>query len=257
MSKTHGIFMVFNGLMVCLVVGFPLFAEDSSDTSRSSDLFLAKIQGSVTVVSGGVSQEAVSLQGLLENDRVVTAKNAKAYLEFQNGGIVEVGPSTDVAVSTLDVSGKDFKARFLLAWGKLKAKVKKLTGASTVFEINAGGVVAGVRGTIFGVDYDPTRGQVSAKTYEGSIFTQAGGKEQIVNKGMSMLVDKTGVPLLGQLTGSDIASFRSFDSLAGLLERKKEEMLNGVREKAKIHTGILPEKQENDLNDAIRGKLPF
>jgi hypothetical protein len=70
-------------------------------------------------------------------------------------------------------------------------------------------------------------------------------------------VDKTGVPLLGQLTGSDIASFRSFDSLAGLLERKKEEMLNGVREKAKIHTGILPEKQENDLNDAIRGKLPF
>jgi hypothetical protein len=238
-------------------MGFPLGAQDSNDSSKSIDLFMAQIQGSVTVVSGGVSQEAVSLQGLKENDRVVTGKDGKAYLEFQNGGIVEVGPSTDATVSTLDVSGSDFKARFLLAWGGLKAKVKKLTGASSIFEINAGGVVAGVRGTIFGVDYDPAKKQVAAKTYEGSIFTQVGGKERIVNKGMSMLVDKTGIPLLGKLTGSDAASFKSFDSLTGQLEQKKQEMLNGVKEKARIHTGILPQKQENDLNDAIQKKLPF
>lgn len=72
-----------------------------------------------------------------------------------------------------------------------------------------------------------------------------------------MLVGKSGIPVLGALTSSDIASFQSFDSVSGLLEKKKDEILNNVKEKAKIHTGILPEKQENDLNDALRKKLPF
>ncbi len=232
-------------------------AQDSNGPATASQLFLAQVQGAVTVIHGDAPQAAAPPQELFEQDRIVTGLNSKAYLEFQNGGIVEVGPSTDATVSKLEITGDDFKAKFLLALGKLKAKVKKLTTATSTFEIDAGGLVAGVRGTVFGVDYDPTQKQVAAKTFEGSIYTQVGGKEQIVNKGMSMLVGKKGIPILGPLTGADIASFKSFDDAAGLLEQKKEELLNGLKEKAKIHTGILPEKQENDLNDAIRNKLPF
>jgi hypothetical protein len=234
-----------------------LYAQDTGNAGVTSSLYLAQAQGAVTVIHEGNSQAVQPPQYLYEQDQIVTGPDAKAYLQFQNGGIVEVGPSSKTTVSTLEISGDDFKAKFFLAFGKLKAKVKKLTTASSTFEIYAGGVVAGVRGTIFGVDYDPAKKQVAAKTFEGSIFTQVGGKEKVVNKGMSMLVGKTGIPVLGALTSSDISSFQSFDSVSGLMEKKKDEILNSVKEKAKIHTGILPEKQENDLNDALRKKLPF
>ena len=240
--------------MLSLLYNVPLWAQDSA---QAAELYLAQATGKVKVFHEGKLATAVPPQILVEQDRIVTAKNSKAYLEFQNGGIVEVGPSTDVTVSTLETGGDDFKARFLLALGKLKAKVKKLTTASSSFEIQAGGVVAGVRGTVFGVDYDPAKKQVAAKTFEGTIFTQSGGKEQIINKGMGMVLGRSGIPVLGNLSAEDIASFQSFDDITGKLEEKKEEMINGLKEKTRIHTGILPAKQENDLNDAIQKKLPF
>ncbi len=244
--------------IISIFIAAPLWAQDSTDSSQPASLYLSQIQGFVKVVSGGVTQKGVPSQSLSEQDHIVTGKNSKAYLEFINGGIVEVGPSTDVTVTTLEITGDDFKAKFLLAWGKLKAKVQKLTTSSSSFEIQAGGVVAGVRGTVFGVNYDPAQKQVAAQTFEGTIYTQVGGKEQLVNKGMSMLIGKTGIPLLGSMTSSDIASFQSFNDFAGqLIEKQKTKMLNDAREKTKIHTGILPEKQENDLNNTLQKALPF
>jgi hypothetical protein len=51
-----------------------------------------------------------------------------------------------------------------------------------------------------------------------------------------MLVGKTGIPVLSALTSSDIASFQSFDSVSGVLEKKKDEILNGAKKKIKVHT---------------------
>jgi hypothetical protein len=228
-------------------------------TGKSTSLFLAQVKNNVTIVHAGKKLKAQPPQVLVAADRVVTGKDAKAYLQFENGALVEVGPDSDVKVSRLDITPKDFKARFLLAWGKLKAKVKKLASSQSAFEIEAGGVVTGVRGTIFGVDYDKATGQVSAKTFEGSVFSLVGGKEQIVNKGFSMLVGKTGIPVLGSLTPGDISSFKDFSSVSDLLNKKKDELLKKLEGKAldKIPGGILPGGTENDLKDALKKKLPF
>jgi hypothetical protein len=196
-----------------------------------SSLFLAKVKNKVAIVHGGKKHTANPPEPLTKDDRIVTEENSKAYLEFLDGGIVEVGPQTDTTVSQLEVTPKTFKARFLLAWGKMKAKVKKLTSSSSSFEVQAGGVVAGVRGTVFGVDYDKDQNRVNTQTFDGSIFTQAGGKEQIVEKGFSMVVGKTGLPIKSPLSEQQMNNFRDFMDVSGQLEKKKNELIQQMQQK--------------------------
>lgn len=145
MFKTSSWLLAWGWLVLSLMFTNNLNAQDTGNAGVTSSLYLAQAQGAVTVIHEGSAEAVQPPQYLFEQDQIVTGPDAKAYLQFQNGGIVEVGPSSNTTVSTLEISGDDFKAKFLLVFGKLKAKVKKLTTASSTFEIYAGGVVAGVR----------------------------------------------------------------------------------------------------------------
>jgi hypothetical protein len=224
---------------------------------QQAQLFVAQVEGEATIVHAGQEHRANPPEPLVESDLVKTQANSKAYLEFQNGGIVEVGPQSRVAVSRLDITPDHFKARFLLAWGKFRAKVKKLTNSTSNFEVEAGGVVAGVRGTVFGVDYDKEKKQVDAQTYEGSIFTRMGGKEEIVDKGYSMAVQKTGLSVKSPLTGEQMNSFEDFVDVSGQLEKEKQELLQQMHDKLMDKMPDAVKQHENDLNNALGHKLPF
>jgi hypothetical protein len=253
--RAHWVFALL--LLLGILPSF-LWADDA-DQNQQTQLFLAKAEGKVYVVHGGVQHKAVPPEPLAEADEIKTGADSKGYLEFQNGGVVEVGANSDVKVKQLEVSSEDLKARFLLAWGKFRAKVKKLASSQSSFEVEAGGVVAGVRGTVFGVEYDKAKQKVDAETYEGSIFTRAGGNEQVVDKGYSMAVEKTGLSVKSPLTGQQMNSFRDFVDVSGQLEQKKQEMLQDMHNKLmeKLPGGILPQKPEEDLKDKIGQKLPF
>ena len=250
MFSTKTMRMVF--LIFTLSCFSSLLRADDADQNQKVQLFVAQVQGKVFVVHGGVQHQANPPEPLVETDEIKTGDDSKGYLEFQNGGVVEVGPDSDVTVSQLETGGEDFKARFLLAWGKLKAKVMKLTTSNSSFEVEAGGVVAGVRGTVFGVDYDKTKQQVDAETFEGSILTRAGGKEEVVDKGYGLAIQKTGFSPKSPLTGQKMNSFRDFTNVSGQLEQKKQEMLqdmhNKIMEKLPVPDG---------LKNTIGQHLPF
>lgn len=241
--------MVLASATFCFLA--PLWADDGGQT-QPIQLFVAKAQGEVMVVHGGSQHPANPPEPLAENDEIKTGDDGKAYLEFQNGGVVEVDPDSDTSVKQLDTNGDDFKARFTLLLGKLKAKVMKLTTAKSVFEIEAGGVVAGVRGTVFGVDYDRAQNQVNAQTYEGSIFARSGGKEETVDKGFFLTMNKAGIPVRSPLTGRQVGSFKDFVDVSGLLEQKKREMLQDM------HNRIMQKLPVPDaLKNTIGQHLPF
>jgi ferric-dicitrate binding protein FerR (iron transport regulator) len=238
-------------LFVAVVPPAILWADDAGQ-NQQVQLFVAQVQGKLFVVHNGTQHQANPPEPLAESDEIKTDANSKGYLEFQNGSVVEVGPNSDTTVSQLDTSGDDFKARFLLAWGKLKAQVKKLTTSNSSFEVEAGGVVAGVRGTVFGVDYDKTQKKVDAQTFEGSIFTRAGGKEQVVEKGYGLAVQKTGFSPKSPLTGQQMNSFRDFVDVSGQLEQKKQEMLQDMHNKIMEKLPV-PESLKNTIGQ----HLPF
>jgi hypothetical protein len=230
---------------------------DDSDQSQQAQLFMAKVKGEAYVIHEGKRHQANPPEPLAETDEVTTGADSTAYLEFQNGGVVEVGADSDVTVNRLEVNSDDFKSGFLLAFGKFLAKVKKLTSAKSSFEVEAGGVVAGVRGTVFGVDYDKTKKEVDAQTYEGSIFARSGGKEQIVEKGYSLALEKTGLSVKSPLTGRQANSFKDFVDVSGQLEQKKQELLQQMHDKLMDKMPDPVKQHENDLNNAIGHKLPF
>jgi hypothetical protein len=238
--------------VLLLMSSASLLWADGTDPSQPTQLFLAQAQGQVTVVRGGAGHAANPPEPLAESDEIKTGSDGTAYLEFQNGTVVQAGPNSDTTVKQLDTTGDDFKARFLLALGRLKAQVKKLTTAKSSFEIEAGGVVAGVRGTVFGVDYDKTKSQVDAETYEGSIFTRSGGQEQIVEKGYSMAIEKNIFSPKSPLTGQQMNSFHDFVDVSGQLEQKKKQMLQDM------HNQIMQKVPVPDaLKNTIGQHLPF
>jgi hypothetical protein len=232
-------------------------ADDSSDSNQQTQFFVAQVKNEVYVVHQGNQHAPNPPEALAENDWVRTGANSTAYLEFQNGGIVEVGPNSNMKVGELDITPTDFKARFLLSVGEFKAKVAKLMTASSVFEVQAGGVVCGVRGTIFGVDYDETQNKISALTYEGTIFTRSGGKEELVEKGYGLAVDQGGAPSVSALTQGQVQSFEQFSDVAGLLEQKKQEMIDDMKNRAlqQVPQNVLP--GQNNIQNAIGQKLGF
>lgn len=234
---------------ICFPIKSP---ADDANQNQQVQLFLAKTEGQVYVVHNGSQHNANPPESLAESDEIKTGDNGKAYMEFQNGTVVQVGPKSDTKVKQLDTTGDDFKARFTLLWGKLKAQVKKLSTSKSSFEIEAGGVVAGVRGTVFGVDYDKSKKQVNAQTFEGSIFTKTAGKEQVVEKGYSMVVQKTGLPIKSPLTGQQMNSFKDFVDVSGQLEQKKQQMLQDMHNKVMEKVPV-----PDDVKNAIGQHLPF
>ena len=255
------IFRCFEYIFLVILCVFSLAAvsraDDASGSNQPTQFFVAQVKNEVYVVHLGKQQIPNPPEALAENDWVRTGTNGKAYLEFQNGGVVEIGPGSNLKVSQLDITPRNFKARFLLAVGEFKAKVAKLTTASSAFEVEAGGVVCGVRGTIFGVDYDKTQNDISAQTYEGTIFTRSGGKEELIQKGYGMAVQNAGVPSVSALTQGQVQSFEQFSDVAGLLEKKKQEMIDDMKNRAlqQVPQNVVP--GQNALQNAIVPKLGF
>lgn len=246
-------------LSVLTSLPFLVWADDSTQSSQAQ-LFVAKVKGEAFVIHEGKQHPADSPEPLFESDGVTTGDDGLVYLEFQNGGTVELGAKSNITIKKLEITPQDFRTRFFLAWGKFRAKVKKLTSSNSSFEVEAGGVVAGVRGTVFGVDYDQAKKEVDAETYEGSIFTRSGGKEEIVDKGYSMAVEKTGLSVKSPLTGQQMNSFKDFVDISGQLEQAKQGLLQKMHDKITDKMPDAVKKHGNDLKgagDTLGKKLPF
>jgi len=204
-------------------------------------LYLAQVEGEVYLVHDGDKKKADPPQKVEADDQILTGKDSKAFLQFESGGTIEVGPNSDMKVRELNISSNSFTARFLMAFGKMKTTIHKLTESKSTFEIESGGVVAGVRGTVFEVGYDKDKQEQSTKTYEGTVYTRVDGKEQLVQKGFGLVIGSGGRTVLGPLGASDIADFVDFLNASDKLEAAKQILLKKL--------------QERILNEAVNGIL--
>ena len=113
---------------------------------------------------------------VVEGQRVVTQKDSNAVLQFFDGSELTIKPNTDFWLSKLEKpSDKDKILNFKMLAGNLFAKVAKLTSTNSSFEIEAGGVVCGVRGTEFSMNFDPSDNKLTLTVVEGTVFSDIGG----------------------------------------------------------------------------------
>ncbi|HET9869642.1 MAG TPA: FecR family protein [bacterium] len=169
------------GIFPALFALFFFAVLSPASAAVSSQGTLISVSGKVEVrpQAGGPGRSAKVGTLVGEGQRVVTGKDSGAILEFFDGSQVILKPGTDFWLSKLrKPSAKDKILHFKLLAGALLAQVTKLASASSSFEIEAGGVVCGVRGTQFSMEYDPAKDQVLLEVKEGRVYARSRGWSQ-------------------------------------------------------------------------------
>ncbi|MGH7738976.1 MAG: FecR family protein, partial [bacterium] len=161
-------------LTLCLF----LFVSQASAEVSANGTFIS-VKGTVTIKSQVGHHNRLAKVGstVHQGQRVVTNKTSSAVLQFFDGSQLTIRPGTDFWLSKLLKPAKHEKIlQFKLLAGYLFAKVTKLASANSSFEINAGGVVCGVRGTEFSMHYDPTDNKLILTVVEGTVYSDIDGK---------------------------------------------------------------------------------
>jgi len=136
---------------------------------------LSLFTGDCHVWRQGRLAEAEIGQPLFAGDSVRTGKDSRAEISFGDGTSVRISDN-----SRLLVQQADTVRSLKLLWGKLWAKVAKLSSAQARFQVETPTAVAGVRGTVFRVEIDAdTTTRVAVEEGEVEVFQPRLGRRMV------------------------------------------------------------------------------
>ncbi len=194
-------------LILVMACGRVMGATTAPATTPNQGMFTA-VNGKVQVKAkkGKKTRSAKKDTTVIEGEQIKTDSNSSATLRLFEGSELQISPNTQFALSKLQQPTlQDKVIRFKLLVGKLFAKVKKLATSKSSFEIEAGGVVCGVRGTQYSYSYDPVTNQVTVHVDEGTVYLNSNGHTYIFTAGQTGTFDngKPGKSNSGQSNGED------------------------------------------------------
>lgn len=160
-----------------LAVAAALFVAAPSDAAGTAKAPRATfVKGDVTLIaaSGGEPARVKRNQELAAGSVLKTGDGARAELTFPDGSVVRVGPASELKLegASFDGKSKETQVEATLVGGKAWAKVSKLVGDDSKFQVKTQNAVAGVRGTIFRVNVDKDEATV-VKVYNGAVAVAA------------------------------------------------------------------------------------
>ncbi|HUT55600.1 MAG TPA: FecR family protein [bacterium] len=184
-------------LIAALALAAPAWAADSGQ--------FTEINGQVSVQkAGGQTVQAVLGTRVAQGDKVMTAKNTKATILFQDGSVLRLGPSTTLGISKLSYQEDKgiAQAAYDLASGTLMCVVGSLFGnPKSEYTVKTPTAVAGVRGTMVilkaGVNPQTNYNTTMAAGIQGSFNFQGfhGGNGVDIGANMFSMTDENGNPI--------------------------------------------------------------
>ena len=120
---------------------------------------------------------------LEEGDSLKVGPGSSAILTLKDDTFIHVGENSTFSVKQLAEQGdKGFLSRLVLEAGRILSDVRKnLDATQSSFEVESGGIVCGVRGTVF--DVSKTGDNVETTTHEGTVQVQGSNGTQMVKAG--------------------------------------------------------------------------
>lgn len=171
----------------------PLWAKGAPASPDPVQAIFISVDGDVSVVLGKGQKALPAKKDLTvtEGDRIIARNDSSAVLRLFDGSELTISPNTEFQLTKLQKpSKKDKVLKFELFIGKLAALVKALTTAHSSFEIEAGGVVCGVRGTRYAMEFDPQRREMLLIVDQGAVYcTSKGHAPLIVRAGEHHIFD--------------------------------------------------------------------
>ncbi len=143
------------------------------------------VTGDVVVRTGRSSRPAKPGLLVRPGDTVeLSGKDAFASLRMDDGSRVRLSGATRLRFEEMARGeGKAVVTRLRLLTGRVWAKVAKLRAKTSAFEIKAGGVVCGVRGTTLAGQRSSDGNRGAFYNFSGKVFVSDGKRERMIDKG--------------------------------------------------------------------------
>lgn len=147
--------------------GFALAQDDAAAPEGPVDARLISATGEVFVISRESPEEGVPADPdnptpLEAGDKVRTGADASAEIGLEGESVLELGPESEFTVTSLQRE----EPSFLLGFGSMMAKIKRLFTKEGRFVVRTPNAVAAVRGTEFGVEVAEDEGQTHVAVFD-------------------------------------------------------------------------------------------
>ncbi len=144
-----------------------------------------------------------------------TGATGGVTLNWADGSRIRMAPNTKLRVRkcNINTSSRASTSLFELDAGKIWIRVLELLGERSKFEIRTPTATAGVRGTVFSVEVDPTGG-MKVEVFKGAVEVAGGGQKLMTNAGQSATIAGTSAATAG-LAPADMQRWETLDGIAG------------------------------------------
>jgi hypothetical protein len=168
------------------------------------------VEGTVTYEVDDIITVVKRFDQIPERATVTTGANSSISLRFKSGSMIRLAGKTQIEISEL-VHGQIAsrrKEKVKLLTGKMWARIMKLLGRDSHFEITTQHAAAGVRGTAFWTQTS-SKNTTFVIDHGAVAITQSNGKEQLLSgRGASTSLGNDGTSLTSQLTSQAVEKLR-------------------------------------------------
>jgi hypothetical protein len=182
-------------------------------------------EGNVQILKEGDKdwQKAKIGTRLEEGDRILAGDDTEVVLSLKSETLIHLDEDTEMTVTRLAENPSDgFLSRLKLLTGSLLSDVKKNLGESrSSFEVEAGGVVCGVRGTVFEVSANGD--QIETSTDEGIVQVDTSKGSQQVKAGDTCSAARGRSPSLFTSSEQTKARFQSWKHIRDRLRKNRAD----------------------------------
>ena len=168
-------------------------------------------------------------QVLESGDEIRTGDNSEATLTMQSDTQVHLSANSDLKVGQIEPNTTNgFLSHLVLLAGVILSDVKKnLLDSHSSFEIEANGVVCGVRGTAFEVSN--VNGNMQTATHEGKVEVISGGESHFVTEGSAASFEGNRYQGLRQLRADEINRFHQWRNFRSRILGKRIQRIRDIR----------------------------
>lgn len=125
------------------------------------------------------------------NDLIKTERSGRARIGLTDGSILSVGSNSELKIVQHDANSQ--QTQLELNYGKLRSRVVAITKPGGKFEVKTPNAVAGVVGTDYDIQYNPSTGVTTVIVYSGTVVVTGFGQQVIVQAGQMVQITQNGI----------------------------------------------------------------
>jgi len=125
------------------------------------------------------------------NDVIKTERSGRARISLTDGSILSVGSNSELKITQHDATAQ--QTQLELNYGKVRNRVVALTKPGAKYQVKTPNAVAGVVGTDFHIEFNPSTGVTTIVVYSGTVVVTGFGQTVTVQAGQMVTVTQNGI----------------------------------------------------------------